>query len=164
MEWVAPWSGCFANAYSSEDKNKLAERITDLYAQVPIPRFYVVTLFHSIPDGSYFVGGVSHPKFVRFKIDQMARTVPGPVLREWWMRRVEEVVAPFVRDRGFDWEIQIDEVPADLWTLQGVIPPPFESIAERRWVKENKASPYSPDEKIPVNRSLAPGVTEKTAY
>jgi hypothetical protein len=78
------------------------------------------------------------------------------------MRRVEEVVAPFVRDRGFDWEIQIDEVPADLWTLRGVIPPPFESIAEKRWVKENKASPYSPDEKIPVNFSSAPGATEKT--
>jgi phenylpyruvate tautomerase PptA (4-oxalocrotonate tautomerase family) len=152
------------DAYSPEDKTTFAERITDLYAQAPIPRFYVVTLFHPIPGDSYFVGGVSHPKFVRFKIDQMARTIPGPVLREWYMRRVEEVVAPFVRDRGFDWEIQIDEVPADLWTLQGVIPPPFESIAEKRWVKENKASPYSPDEKIPVNRSLAPGVTEKTAY
>jgi phenylpyruvate tautomerase PptA (4-oxalocrotonate tautomerase family) len=151
------------DAYSAEDKKKFAERITDLYAQAPIPRFYVVTLFQPIPADSYFVGGLSHPKFVRVKIDQMARTVPGPVLREWWMRRVEEVVAPYVRDRSFDWEIQIDEVPADLWTLQGVIPPPFESIAEKRWIDENKASPYSPDEKIPVNFSFAPGATEKTA-
>jgi phenylpyruvate tautomerase PptA (4-oxalocrotonate tautomerase family) len=150
------------DAYSPEDKKKFAERIANLYTQVP--RFYVVTLFEPIPADSYFVGGLSHPKFVRVKIDQMARTMPGPVLREWWMRRVEEVVAPYVRDRGFDWEIQIAEPPADLWTLQGVIPPPFESIAEKRWVKENKASPYSLDEKIPVVVSFAPGATEKTAH
>ena len=82
------------------------------------------------------------------------------MLREWWMRRVEEVVAPYVRDRGFDWEIQIDEPPADLWTLQGLIPPPFQSIAETRWFEENKASPYSRDEMIPINPSSAPGATE----
>jgi len=80
------------NAYSSEDKKKFAERIADLYTRVP--RFYVVTLFEPIPADSYFVGGHSHPKFVRVKIDQMARTMPGPVLREWWMHRVEEVVDP----------------------------------------------------------------------
>ena len=45
------------DAYSSEDKIKLAERITDLYARRLVPRFYVVTLFHPIPTDSYFVGG-----------------------------------------------------------------------------------------------------------
>ena len=125
------------DAYSLEDKKKFAGRIVDLYTRVP--RFYVVTLFEPIPADSWLRRADSSRSedSVRVKIDQMARTVPGPVLREWWMRRVEEVVAPYVRDRGFDWEIQIAEPPADLWTLQGVIPPPFESIAEKRWVKEN---------------------------
>jgi hypothetical protein len=36
-------------------------------------------------------------------------------------------------------------------------------MSEKRWIDENKASPYSPDEKIPVNFSFAPGTTEKTA-
>jgi hypothetical protein len=41
--------------------------------------------------------------------------------------------------RGYDWEISIDETPFDLWSLQGELPPPFESVGEKRWVKENKA-------------------------
>jgi hypothetical protein len=52
-------------------------------------------------------------------------------------------IAPYVRDRGCDWEVTIDEVPADLWSLQGEISSPFESHVEKRWVKENQASPYS---------------------
>lgn len=53
-----------------------------------------------------------------------------------------------------------DETPADLWTLQGELAPPFESIAEKRWVAENKASPYTSQEKLPAGHFLlTPGVT-----
>jgi hypothetical protein len=72
----------------------------------------------------------------------MARTLPGLIIREWWVKAVDQLIAPYVRDRGYDWEVTIDELPADLWSLQGEIPPPFESHAEKRWVKENQASPY----------------------
>jgi phenylpyruvate tautomerase PptA (4-oxalocrotonate tautomerase family) len=130
-------------AYTPGDKKALAETITRVYAQVPIPKFYAVVVFEEVPAGNLFVGGVQNDKFIRFKIDQIARTIPGPILREWWMRTLDMVLAPFVKDRGFDWEISIDETPFDLWLLQGELPPPFESRAEKRWVAENKASPYS---------------------
>jgi hypothetical protein len=42
---------------------------------------------------------------------------------------------------------------------EGQIPPPFESVAERRWIQENKATPYAHAEKLPVNLALAPGTT-----
>jgi len=87
--------------------------------------------------------------------------LPGPVIREWWIRTLDRVIAPFVKDRGYDWEISIDETPCDLWSLQGELAPPFESAAEKRWVKENKASPYSIEEKLPVNLLLAPGVADR---
>lgn len=148
-------------AYTAEDKQKLSERITSLYAKIPIPKFYVVVIFEEIPQNSYFVGAVSHPKFVRFKVDHIARTLPGPVLREWWMKTIDDLIAPFVKDRGYDWEVSVDETPFDLWTLQGEIPPPFESIAEKRWVEQNKASPYTLSEKLPVNFSLAPGIADR---
>jgi hypothetical protein len=51
----------------------------------------------------------------------------------------------------------------DLWSLQGKIPPPFESHAEKRWVKENQASPYGLQEKLPVGVLFTPGATEKSA-
>jgi hypothetical protein len=43
--------------------------------------------------------------------------------------------------------------------LQGFVPPPFESHAEKRWIAENAASPYTHAEKLPVNFSLTPGTT-----
>ena len=148
-------------AFTAEDKKQLAEALTDVYAGVPIPKFYVVIIFEEVAEDSCFVGGKLHNKFIRFKIDQIARTIPGPVLREWWMRTLETVIAPFVKERGYDWEISIDETPCDLWSLQGELAPPFESVAEKRWVKENKASPYSLTEKLPVNLFLAPGVADR---
>lgn len=148
-----------AGAFSAEDKAALSEQITNVYAGIPIPRFYVVTIFEELKADSCYVGGKPHKKFVRFRIDHMARTLQGPVLREWWVRTVDQVIAPFVRDRGFDWEITIDETPADLWSIQGEIPPPFESVGEKRWVKENKPSSYTLPEKLPVNLVLTPGVS-----
>ena len=149
-----------ADAYTEEDKKGLAERITSLYAQVPIPKFYVVVVYQEIPAGNLYVGGERHDNFVRFRVDQIARTLPGPVIREWWVNMLDGLVAPYVKDRGYDWEISVDETPFDLWSLQGEIPPPFESIAEKRWVEENKAGPYGQAEKLPASMTLtAPGVT-----
>jgi phenylpyruvate tautomerase PptA (4-oxalocrotonate tautomerase family) len=147
------------NAFSAEDKKELAERITNVYAGVPIPKFYAVVIFEEVEKGNCFVGGVQNDNFVRFKIDQIARTLPGLIIREWWMRTLDEVLAPFVKERGFDWEISIDETPFDLWSLQGELPPPFESVGEKRWVEENKASPYTLQEKLPAGHFLlTPGV------
>ena len=150
-----------AGAFTAEDKEKLAQEVTEIYAGVPIPKFYVVFVFEEMAEGSCFVGGEPHNRFIRFKVDQIARTLPGPVIREWWIRTLDRVIAPFVKDRGYDWEISIDETPCDLWSLQGELAPPFESAAEKRWVKENKASPYSIEEKLPVNLLLAPGVADR---
>jgi len=146
--------------YTAEDKKALAVRITNIYASIPLPKFYVVIIFEATPKGSCFVGGEPHDKFVRFKIDQIARTVPGPV-REWWLKALDKAVAPFVKDRGCDWEISIDETPSDLWSLQGELAPPFESRAEKRWVEENKASPYTLDEKLPIKLALTPGLADR---
>jgi phenylpyruvate tautomerase PptA (4-oxalocrotonate tautomerase family) len=140
-----------------QDKKEFAEKVTEMYSRSPIPKFYVVMIFEEVAADSVYVGGVSNGKFVRFKLDHMARTLPTPILREWWVKAVDQLIAPFVRDRGYDWEVTIDELPADLWSLQGEIPPPFESHAEKRWVKENQASPYGLQEKLPVALAFTPG-------
>lgn len=148
-----------ADAYSAEDKKVLANRITALYAKIPIPKFYVVTVFHPVQADSFYVGGEARSNFVRFKIDQMARTMPERIHREWWMRRVEDIISPFVKERGLESEVQIDELPADLWTMNGHVPPPFESVGEKRWVAENKPSAYTDDEKMPTTFRSHPGIT-----
>jgi phenylpyruvate tautomerase PptA (4-oxalocrotonate tautomerase family) len=147
------------DAYTPEDKKVLANRITALYEKSNLPKFYVVTVFHPVPADSIYVGGEPRSNFVRFKIDQMARTMSGQILRDWWMRRVEDVIAPFVKERGLESEVQIDELPADLWTMNGLVPPPFESHAEKRWAKENKASAYTDDEMMSSGFRAGPGIT-----
>jgi hypothetical protein len=73
----------------------------------------------------------------------MARTIPGPVIREWRTHNLDDVIAPGGRDRGYDWEFTVAELPSDMWSLQGQIPPPFESVGEKRRIAENKATPYT---------------------
>ena len=117
-------------AFTAEDKQKLAKQVTEVYASIPIPKFYVVFIFEEVAKDSLLCQVASrNNKFVRFKIDQIARTLPGPVIREWWIRTLDQVIAPFVKDRGYDWEISIDETPFDLWSLQGELAPPFESVS-----------------------------------
>ena len=148
-------------AFTAEDKRALAKRVTDVDARIPIPKFYVVCVFEEMAPDCCFVGGEAHNKFVRFKVDHIARTLPGPIIREWWMTALDEAIAPFVKAKGYDWEISVDETPFDLWSLQGELPPPFESVAEKRWVKENKASRYTLAEKLPVNLVLTPGIADR---
>jgi phenylpyruvate tautomerase PptA (4-oxalocrotonate tautomerase family) len=150
-----------AGAYTDDDKNAFSKSITSLYEMVPIPKFYVVCVFEEMPAGTIYVGGERNDQFVRIRVDQIARTMPGQIVREWWVGQLERVIGPWVRERGYDWELSVDETPFDLWSLQGEIPPPFESIAEKRWVAENKALSYSQAEKLPASMSglTTPGVT-----
>jgi phenylpyruvate tautomerase PptA (4-oxalocrotonate tautomerase family) len=147
-------------AYTAEDKKDFSEAISTVYMAVPIPKFYVVVLFEEIEAENIYVGGESRNDFVRINIDQMARTLPGPVIREWWVRSLDVMIKPWVGDRGYDHEFNITEPPFDLWSLNGFIPPPFESRAEKRWIAENKASEYTQAEKLPADMVLQQGNTQ----
>jgi phenylpyruvate tautomerase PptA (4-oxalocrotonate tautomerase family) len=74
-------------AYDADDKQEFSTAITSIYEVIPIPKFYVVVLFEEVEAGNVFVGGNSHDKFIRICIDQMARTLPGAVVRESPRRR-----------------------------------------------------------------------------
>ena len=100
-----------AGAYTPQEKREFSDAITRVYAAAPIPRFYVVVIFEGIAADSFYVGGESHGSFVRIEIDQMARTLPGPVLREGGSESSNEVIAPWVKDRGYDWEFNVTEPP-----------------------------------------------------
>jgi phenylpyruvate tautomerase PptA (4-oxalocrotonate tautomerase family) len=132
---------CPERAYSAEDKRAFASRITDLYAQVGLPRFYVSVMFHELPKDSFFMGGKPTDDFVRIWIDQIARRMT-PDRYQLWIERINATIDPFVRQRGYRWEIHIDETPTELWTIEGMRPPPASSEAEKRWAREDRASPY----------------------
>ena len=56
-----------AGAFTAEDKKALSRQVTGIYARIPIPRFYVVTIFEEIERDSLFVGGEPHNKFIRIQ-------------------------------------------------------------------------------------------------
>jgi phenylpyruvate tautomerase PptA (4-oxalocrotonate tautomerase family) len=129
-------------AYTEQEKREFADRITSIYEGVGLPRFYVVTLFHEVDRGSFYVGGEPVDDVVRIAIDHVARHLADPAERESFRQRINAVVQSFAAGKGLRWEFHVDETPRDLWMINGLAPPPSGSDAERLWAKENRAIPY----------------------
>jgi phenylpyruvate tautomerase PptA (4-oxalocrotonate tautomerase family) len=131
------------DAYSADDKKAFAVALTRRYIEHgEMPKFYVNVLFHEIAAENVLVGGEPRNNFVRLVGTHIARRLPTPESRRWWMQICEEAIAPFVKDRGYDWEMHIDETPLELWQVQGLVPPPEKSEAEKLWLTKNKPVPY----------------------
>ena len=126
-------------AFSLEDKTAISERITGIYRN--LPKFYVGVVFQEVAPDSFFVGGQPAGNFVRIWVDHIARTLPTPEARTWWIGQCDEALAPFIRDRGLDWEFHIDETSFELWSIQGIRPPTAGSEDEQRWIRENRPTP-----------------------
>ena len=130
-------------AYTTEDKQEMAKRITDVYI---IPKFYVGILFHEVPKESFFMGAEQRDNFVRFRLDQFARHISrDKAWTESWLRRMHEAIEPFVQRRGFNYELHVGETPRELWLIDGIRPPGPDTEAEKKWKLENCATPYEPE-------------------
>jgi phenylpyruvate tautomerase PptA (4-oxalocrotonate tautomerase family) len=135
---------CPADAYTAQDKQALADAITDLYADfVKLPRFYVSVVFQELPADCFFIGGEPRNNFVRISIDHIAASTEAKY-HDSFMRRINRTIDPWVRDKGFDYEVHCDETPRGLWSIQGLKPPEWGSDEEKRWTQENRPSP-APD-------------------
>jgi phenylpyruvate tautomerase PptA (4-oxalocrotonate tautomerase family) len=132
-------------AYTREDKHALSKRITDIYSQIPLPKFYVNVVFQEIPQDSFYVGGEPVRNFVRIHMDHIARQLTSEAAKTKFFARVEGAIAPFIKDRGFEWEIHVNETPFDLWMVQGIRPPRAGTEDEKRWIFENRPSPRTHD-------------------
>lgn len=131
-----------AGAYSEQEKREFAEHVTDVYTTVGLPAFYVVALFQEVDQGSFYVGGKPVTDRVRVAIDNIAGHPVDPATRDALRRRVGAVIQPFAAGKGLGWEFHIDETPNDLWMIDGFVPPPRGSAAEKTWATENRPIPY----------------------
>ena len=129
-------------AYSEEEKRDFAERVTSHYEAAGLPRFYVVTLFHEVDRGSFYIGGEPVDDVVRIAIDHIAIHLEDPAWRESVRNQLGSVVQSFAAEKGLRWEFHVDETPTDLWMINGLVPPPHGSDAEQLWARENRAIPY----------------------
>lgn len=129
-------------AYTEQEKREFADRVTGIYEAGGLPRFYVVTLFHEVGAGSFYVGGEPVDDRVRVAIDHIARKHTDPAKQDSVRQRIEAVIQPFAAGKGLRWEFHVDETPRELWMIDGLVPPPTGSDAEKLWVKENRPIPY----------------------
>ena len=127
-------------SFSAEDKTSIAERITGIYRN--LPRFYVGVVFQEVPKDSFFIGGEAADDFVRIWVDHIARQFSDEALKARFLGAVNQLLSPFIADRGLRWEMHVDETPFSLWTIQGLRPPMPDTEAEKRWRSENRPTAY----------------------
>jgi phenylpyruvate tautomerase PptA (4-oxalocrotonate tautomerase family) len=135
-------------AFSAEDKQAIAGKITRIYRM--LPSFYVGVVFQPAPKDSFFVGGEPADDFVRIWVDHIARTFADEEIKVRFLTACAQAFAPHIAERGLRWEMHVDETPFSLWTIQGLRPPPPGSAAEARWIAENRATPYQVAEAAPA--------------
>ncbi|KAI1710003.1 putative oxalocrotonate tautomerase enzyme domain-containing protein [Ditylenchus destructor] len=128
--------------YTEDDKKKLAQSITDIYTSIGLPAFYVIILFIPVKKDSYYVGGKTNDKFVRVSIQHIARHFESYEVAKQFMDMYEAKLAPFIKDRGLDWEVAFEILDRNLCRTNGLPLPLSGSEGEKLWVRVNKAVPY----------------------
>jgi Putative oxalocrotonate tautomerase enzyme len=83
-----------------------------------MPKFCVGVVFQEVLEGDIYIGGEPHPRFVRISVDHIARTFQSDEQKVGFFTLMNTLLAPWIADRGFDWEMHVDETPFDLWTIQ----------------------------------------------
>lgn len=85
---------------------------------------------------------LTNPFIVFRTIQHIARSIPNATVRDKFLARVDQVLKPFIADKGYDWEYSVEETSRDFWKMNGLVPPMPSSEAEKEWVKENRAVPF----------------------
>ena len=134
--------------FSSDDKQAIAQRITSIYRM--LPKFYVGVVFQEVPKDSFYVGGEPVADFVRIWVDHIARSFRDEETKQRFLTACNQLLAPFIPERGLRWEMHVDETPFSLWSIQGLRPPVADSPAEKRWIAENRTSPYDAEDARPA--------------
>ncbi|OJD32215.1 4-oxalocrotonate tautomerase [Diplodia corticola] len=131
---------------TKEERDALSADITKIYTKAGLPAFYVVVIFNAVPAEKIYVGGVSNDKagtpFIRIVFENIARKMGSSDRKSGFLSRVDEVLKPYIADKGYDWEYHGLETDRELWKLNGLVPPGTGTEGEQLWVKENKAVPY----------------------
>ncbi|CAL5219938.1 g1870 [Coccomyxa viridis] len=130
--------------FSPEDKKAIAEGITKVYSV--LPKFYVVVVFIDTDLDSFYIGGKPNDRFVRIVTQHLARTNIGSEREQKVLDGIENAFHPYVRDRGLDWEIHIEQMERETWRENGLAPPMPGTDAEKHWAEVDKAVPFTKGE------------------
>ncbi|CAL8470371.1 g9913 [Coccomyxa elongata] len=128
--------------FSPEEKRAIAQSITRIYDAIPIPSFYTVVVFIDLERDSIFVGGEANARFVRIVSQHLARSYSTAEEAAKVVDLIQDAFAPYVRDRGLDWESHVEYVDREGWRENGLRPPMPKTDAEKTWIELDKPVPY----------------------
>lgn len=60
------------------------------------------------------------------------------------MNAAQDALKPFIADKGYDWEVNGEELEREFVHINGFRIPPSESEDEKRWMRDNQPSPWGP--------------------
>lgn len=101
------------SVFTTQDKKEMSSRITKAYTDAPIslPAFYVVVIFRPISEENFYVGHNSVKNFVRIVSSHLARDPGTPDQEAAIQERLQDAWAPYIKERGLDWENHIEHAP-----------------------------------------------------
>lgn len=125
-------------AFSLEDKEKLAKGMSNIYTTFGLPSFFAHVQFIEHSPDDFWSGGVqpSHPS-TTITIYHAAANVRNPQEGEAFLKALDDVVRPVLKPKGIRWESNVYETPRDLWRLQGMAVPDFNTEMFNKWVKND---------------------------
>ncbi|KAH8927705.1 hypothetical protein BT69DRAFT_1347124 [Atractiella rhizophila] len=132
-------------AFTDQDKKELADSITSIYARM-MPAFFVVVLFLPVEANNFFIGGKSTNNFVRITVEHLHIHFQNKEQMYNFASHYETKIAPWIKAKGYDWEISISDTPREGWRENGINPPlPVGDAAEQEelkaWITANKPLP-----------------------
>ena len=125
-------------AFTKEDKEKLAKGMARIYVAYGLPAFYAHVQFIELGADDFWSGGEipDHPS-TTISIYHAAANVRNKDEGEQFLKALDDVVRPVLKPKGIRWESNVYETPRDLWRLQGMAPPDFNTELHNKWVKDN---------------------------
>ncbi|KAH7079384.1 putative oxalocrotonate tautomerase [Paraphoma chrysanthemicola] len=134
-----------------DEREKLSQDLTTIYTDIGLPAFYVVVQFIEMPAATMFRSGLpcstkGKKPFIRITFSHIARHFPpGESLqRTHFMNNVDKTLKPYIADKGYDWEVNGEELEREFVRINGLRIPPNNSEDEKRWFRENEVSLWGP--------------------
>ncbi|KAF9874715.1 major royal jelly protein [Colletotrichum karsti] len=139
-----------------ESRRAFVKDITAMYTSIGLPAFYVIVNFLPMSAGSMWKGNeIPEKPFVRLSMDHIAVHLENDVDNyRATCDALEKLMKPHIADKGYDYEYHVDETERELWRINGVIPPPWGSKAEKKWFEANAVVPYELEDGESVSQKL----------
>jgi phenylpyruvate tautomerase PptA (4-oxalocrotonate tautomerase family) len=131
-----------AGSISPEEKDCIAESVTEVYTKMGIPAFWVNVFFHEHSLRGFYSGGKAQHSSIFFHIDHAARPFKSEEERLGFLDSIDAIMRPVLESKCFKWEFNVYDHPRENWRINGMIPPMDNPEVLQQWFEKNEPIPY----------------------